>query len=511
MTQMKIVKTGAEAREALIRGVNALADAVKLTLGPSGYNAVLGPKGGALTRVTNDGITIAREIECEDEIENLGLKTALEACSQTNELAGDGTTTSVVLLQALTKTLKELFGGTGNVVGSRKSISEVRQMVATELELVVNKLKEMARPVASKEGLIQVAKISVEDDALAELIGSAQWELGKDGTIIPEVSNEREDSIERVNGIRIDNGFGTSLAINNQEKQTLEVQDYYVILTNHTLQNLSALVGNDAHPGVLVQLVKLGKKNVIIIARGFTEQAIQECQGNQKMGNSFIPINAPYTNQSEVMKDLSAALGGRYVNSESSRLEDMQLSDIGFAKSVVAGRWSAIFTRAKDEEGDARIAERLNELEMQLTGSPSVFEKKMIEDRVAQLKNGFAIMKVTGTTLIDRNYKKDKVDDCVNAVKAALQEGTIDGGGVALSSIADSLPDDSLLKQALLAPYNQIQENSGGLEIDSDFIRDPVKVTRIALEKAVSVGTQLATAGIAIAEKRKKEKKDEND
>ncbi len=506
---MKIVKTGSEAREALIRGVDVLANAVKLTLGPSGYNAVLGPKGGALTRVTNDGIKIAREIECEDEIENLGLKTMLEVCSQTNELAGDGTTTSVVLGQAILKSLSDLFGS-NNVVGNRKSISEIRAQVDKEFKEIVQKLKDAAKPVTSKEELIQVAKIAVEDDALAEFIGSTQWELGKEGTILPEISNDREDSIERVNGIRIDNGYGSSLAINNQEKQTLEVQDFHVILTNHTLQNLNPLTGGQKQNGILVDLVKAGKKNVLIVARGFTEIAIQECQENAKMGNNFIPINAPYTNQNEVMKDLAAALGGSYINSELSRLEDMQLSDVGFVKSLVAGRWNAVFACEKSEEGDARIAARLEVLEQQLAGSPSVFEKKMIEDRIAQLKNGFAIMKVTGTTLTERNYKKDKVDDCVNAVKAALQEGTIAGGGVELLGISANMEEGSLLKEALRAPYDQIQENSGGLIITED-VRDPVKVTRIALEKAVSVATQLATAGIAIADKRKKDKKEEND
>lgn len=506
---MKIVKTGSEAREALINGADLLADAVKLTLGPSGHNAVLGPKGGQLSRITNDGVTIAREMEAEDEIENLGLKTMLEVCSQTNELAGDGTTTSVVLAQAILKSLSALFGS-GTVVGSKKSISEVRAQVKAEFDEVITKLKEAAIPVSSKEELVKVAKIAVEDDALAELIGSTQWELGKNGTILPEISNDREDSIERVNGIRVDNGYGSSLAINNQEKQTLEVQDFYVILTNHTIQSLDPLVGSDAHPGILVQLVKAGKKDVLIVARAFTEKAIRECQGNAKMGNNFIPINAPYTNQNEVMKDLAAALGGTYINSETSKLEDMQLSDVGFTKSLVAGRWDSVFTCEKSDEGDARVNARVAELEQQLAGSPSVFEQKMISDRIAQLKNGFAIMKVTGTTLTERSYKKDKVDDCVNAVKAALQEGTIAGAGVALRDIGKDMPTDSLLGEAIQAPYNQIQENSGGLVITDD-VRDPVKVTRIALEKAVSVATNLATAGVAIADKRKKEKVDNDD
>lgn len=506
---MKIVKTGAEARGALVRGADKLADAVKLTLGPSGYNAVLGPKGGALSRITNDGVTIAREIECEDEIENLGAKTMLEVCSQTNELAGDGTTTAITIGQAILKSLSDQFGS-GTTVGSRMSVAGVRSKVTGELATITKELENMATPVSSEEELIAVAKIAVEDDGLASLIGKAQWAVGKDGSILPELSNDIEDSIEQVSGIRIDNGFSSSLAINNQEKQTLEVQDYWVILTNHTIANLAPLIGSDSHPGILVQLVKAGKKNVIIMARGFTEQAIQECQGNMKMGNYFIPVNAPYTNQNEVMKDLAAALGGTYINSEERKLDDMQLSDVGFTKSVVAGRWDSVFTWDKNEDSDARIAARIEVLENQLSGTLSVFERKMIEDRIAQFKNGFAIMKVTGKTLTERNYKKDKVDDCVNAVKAALQEGTVPGGGLALKTIADSMSADSLLKSALVAPYEQIQENSGGLEI-GDEVRDPVKVTRIALEKAVSVATQLATAGVAIADKRKKEKVDNED
>lgn len=499
---MKIVKTNKEAREALVKGANAIADAVKLTLGPSGYNAVLGAKGGQLSRVTNDGITIAREIQCEDEIEDLGRATMLEVCSQTNELAGDGTTTSVVLGQAILQNLDKLFGS-GVVIGNKEPISNVRSKVAAELAEVIQQLEDAAMPVSSKEGLIQVAKISVEDDTLAQMIGSTQWELGKDGTILPELSNDQQDSIERVNGIRIDNGFGTSLAINNREKQTLEVQDFQVILTNHTLQKLDPLAP------LLGQFIKRGLKNVLIVARGFTAQAIQEMQENAKQGNNFIPINAPYTNQNEIMLDLAAALGGRYIDQEQSKLEDMVASDVGFATSVVAGRWNAVFTAEKSEQSDERIKNRVTELDQQLAGTLSVFERKQLEDRKAQLQNGFAIMKVTGTTLTERNYKKDKVDDCVNAVKAALQEGTVAGGGLALKQIDDALPKEYLLKGALSAPYDQIQENSGGLEVTDD-VQDPVKVTRIALEKAVSVATQLATAGIAIAEKREKDKQEED-
>lgn len=500
---MKIVKSGAEARASLIKGANALADPVKLTLGPSGYNAVLGPKGGQLTRVTNDGITIAREIQCDDEIEDLGRATMLEICSQTNELAGDGTTSSVVLGQAILKKLSD-FLGNSTVIGNRMSILELRKTVQAELTTVIQNLKDMAMPVTSREDLIQVAKIAVEDDALAELIGGTQWDLGKNGTILPEISNDREDSMELVNGIRIDNGFANSLAINNLEKQTLEISDFHIILTNHTVSNMAPLVS------ILEQLVKRNMKNVIIMARAFTQQAIQEIQMNEQKGNNFIPINAPYTNQNEIMLDLAAALGGSYINADSSKLEDMQLSDVGFVKSVVAGRWNAVFTALKDENSDARIQVRIGQLEKQLAGTLSVFERKMTEDRIAQLQNGFALMKVTGATVTERSYKKDKIDDCVNAVRAALQEGTVPGGGLALKSIGDAMPADSMLKEALSTPYQQIQDNSGGIEIGDD-VRDPVKVTRIALEKAVSVATQLATAGVAIAEKRKKEKADEHD
>lgn len=500
---MKIVKTGAEARTALIAGADKLANAVKLTLGPSGFNAVLGPKGGALSRITNDGVTIAREMECEDEIENLGLKTMLETCSLTNELAGDGTTTAITLGQAVLKALVPLFGS-GQIIGNRMSVSEVRTKVSSELETITTALKTMAKPVASKEELIAVAKIAVEDDALAELIGSTQWDLGPQGTILPEISNDKEDSMERVNGIRIDNGFGSSLAINNIEKQTLELQDIAVILTNHTMQSLNSVID------IVEQLLKRKQKNVVLVARGFTQEAIMACQENAKKGViNIIPINAPYTDQNEVMLDLAASLGGSYINSEERQLEDMQLSDVGHAESIVAGRWNAVFTQKKDEESDTRIARRVAELDQQLAGTLSVFERKMVEDRKAQLTNGFAIMRVTGSTLSERNYKKDKVDDCANAVKAALQEGTVPGGGLALRTIGEGMPEDSLLAAAISAPYGQIQDNSGGLEIDPDLVRDPVKVTRIALEKAVSVATQLATAGVAIADKRKREKGDD--
>ncbi len=491
----KIVQVGVEARNNLIKGANYLADAVKSTLGPYGANAAM-EKGN---RITNDGVTIAREIWLKDEIENRGICILREAAIKTNDEAGDGTTTAITLAQAILKEAVNRLPSGKNIIGGATP-AEIIRTIEKERKEVTEKLQAMAVKIDSKEQLIESALVSVENKELADLIGTAQWELGENGMLIAEESAERECSVEKVYGVRIDNGFGTSVAINNVEKQALEVNEVRTILTNHTVTNLNPLVS------ILEQLQKIGVNKVAIIARAFTEQAIRDCMENTKRGYNIFPINAPYTDQNEVMKDLAVVLGGTYINTETRELDSLQLSDVGYAERIVAKRYSAVLTGKNDEKAKERVEKRTTEINQAIKGSMSDFEKRQLRERLAQLSSGFAIVKVGATSEVERKYKKDKCDDAVNAVRAALQEGVVKGAGVAFKEISESLPDTYILKKPLLAIYEQIMSTAPSGFMIEDWVRDPVKVLRIALEKACSVSGTFATTLIAIASENPKPK-----
>ncbi len=478
------------ALDRILRGVNFICDAVRQTLGPWGKNVLL-EKG---LKATNDGLNIAKEINLKDEIEDLGARVAREAAVKTNDVAGDGTTTTLVLLQAILKeAIRQLPGK--NLKG-KMSVMQLRNKIKEECALVIEKLKGQAKQIETEQELIDVARVSVEDEALAELIGKVQWELGKEGTLIAEESNDMKDSVERINGIRFDNGFGTSLVMNNQEKQRLEVENVRVIMTNYTFKDLKPL------SKILDELVRNNFKDIVIIGRAFTMEAIKICMENAKGGVRLFPVNAPYINQTQIMKDLQTVLGGKYYDEEESSLEDMTLQDVGKAKQVFVYRFSAIFTGEKNEYAETRIRARVDELTKSIEGEESIFQKKAIQARIGQLTNGFGVVKVGALSEADRKYKYDKVEDCVHAVKAALEEGTVEGAGLAYKKISEELPENSILKQPLISCYNQIIENAGeNFEIPK-WVRNSLKVERVALENACEIAASLATSGGAIAAKR---------
>ena len=490
----KVVVFGSDARNKILAGGLLVSNVVKRTLGPFGANALL-EKGD---RITNDGVSIAREIRSDDEIEQLGVSKMIEVATRTNDLAGDGTTTAITIAGALITKVSTLLANKAVVLAGVLKPSEVIQKVEAERVAVTQSLVAMATQITTEDQLVAVAKVSVEDDELGTLIGKAQWELGPDGYLIAEETTAPESSSERINGIRIDNGFSTSAIMNKPDKKALEVEEAKIIYTSHTVQTLNQIVAT------LQALVTAGQKKVIVMARAFTPQAIQECITNIEKGIEIFPLNAPYTDQTEVMRDLEAILGGHFLPSEERALDSLQISDVGMAKLVVAKQWDTVFTGFDDDMTKERIAARVAVLTDKLTASGSDFEKKLLQQRIAQLKNGFGLIKVGAATDTERGYKKDKVDDAVNAVRAAFQEGVVPGAGQALKSIGEALPDDSILKDALLAPYQQIMASAPSDFAVLDWVQDPVKVVRIALEKASSVASSLATAEIGIATKKEK-------
>lgn len=492
----KIVLGGADgisARDRLIRGADYAVDMAKQTLGPGGTNVLLEKK----NRVTNDGVSIVNEITLDDEVENLGAQKIKEIATKTNDEAGDGTTTAMTLGQAILRACSPYMQKEGEFKSKMAPMALVKQ-IESERDEVIRLLNEKAEQIETEQQLIDVATVSVEDPELGKLIGKAQFELGPEGHITVEETQKLDTTIEHMPGIRIDNGFASSLLINSPEKGILELRDVSVLITNHTIRDLNPL------KVILEQLISRGATQLVLIARGFTDEAVANCLKNIQTPNGFqvYPINAPFADQVQVMYDMQAALGGRFINSEESDLGSINLSDVAFASLIRCERFSSVFV-GRDDTKDAR-KKRADVLRQKLESELSDFEKKDISRRISQLENGLALLKIGGLSDTDRKYKKDKADDAVNAVRSAFQEGVVKGGGLALKEIADELPDTYILKRAIDVPYNQIQINAGGNLIIDSWVKDSLKVVRTGFEKACSIAAVFATTqGVIVTKKQR--------
>lgn len=480
----------AEASERIMRGVDLIGNAVRITLGPCGQNFLLEKNG---THITNDGITIARQIQAKDEIEELAVRVVRDGAIKTNEQAGDGTTTAITLTQAIMTACQRYLPSRGKI--ATRSQNELKNAILEEAEFAIGLLEKTAKPIKTLEELISVARVSVEDENLAKLIGQAQFDVGKNGVLIPEETNEEVCSVERVSGIRIDNGMGVSTMMNDIEKQRLvtKSESPVVLLTNHTINSIAPIAA------ILTEIHQAysGQREIVLVARAYSSEAIKDIMENNNNGIRIYPFQAPYVNQREVMKDMEAVLGGRYIHDEEASLEDITASDFGVAEKVIGYRYSAIFIGTKD------ATERIKTLKEELQGEQSKFMQKGIRERIAQLENGFGVVKVGSTSDADRKYKFDKVEDAVNTVRAAYQEGTVEGAGIALSKIADELVkkfgSDSILGVALKAPYKQIQENAGGKLVIEKWVRNALVTDRAALKNSSRVAADLINTGGSIA------------
>lgn len=496
----KIVISGPEARTKVLKGVKYAADIVKLTLGPYGRNFASGVRGGPVA-ISNDGVSLLKEIEGRDEIEDLGVRAVREACTRTNDKVGDGTTTAAVLTDAI---VDGLGVSDGDILYGKKAPVELIEQVEKERVQIVEMLKLSAKQIESEQDLIDIAKVSGEYADMAEMIGKAQWQVGPNGTVVADESVSDKDSVEYMHGIRIDNGYTSSRLITNAEKQSLELVECAVILTNKVFRSNLADLQN-----IFDYLVKNGHRDVVLFGRAFDDAVIGICLKNIKDGSLRIfPLNAPYTWQDEVMEDLAAVLGAKYFNTDQKmNLALITPSDVGTATKVIAKRFECVVTGPApkaDDYIDRRVRERIERLDKQLEGEISPFEKKQISTRRSQMTAGTALIKVGGETEQMRRHRKDKVDDAINAVKAAHQEGTVAGGGLALSQIADSLPDTYLLKTALRVPYAQVMALApAGFKIE-DWVRDPVKVVHTALTHACDIASSLVTTEVAINWEREK-------
>lgn len=489
----KVISTGSEARERLLQGANFLANIVQSTIGPNGQNFLI-DKG---LKITNDGKNIAAEIEHPDEISNQAIKLLREAGIKTEQEVFDASSSSVALGRAIMVSCSEQLPRAGIVVG-KMTPSEVFNKVKSEVAEIDAKLVEMAIPVTDEQTLIEVAHVSTENKPLAELIGKTQWKLGPKGVLVAEETIDDECSVEIVKGILIDNGLASSNVMNNLEKQSLEVKNIPILLTEHTINDMGDF------SELIEKLSKNGITRIVLMGGGYTELAIKGCTEYTKAGFTIFPVNAPFVNRKEVLRDLSAVLGGHPILIEETSLTDIKPEDLGFAEYITVERHRAIFTGKDDNKSKERIAVRIKEIEESLKSANSQFEKQNKSKRLAQLESGFGIIKVGSPVDTDRKRLKDKADDAVGTVRMALLEGVVPGAGQAYKIVSDELSDSYLLKKPLLCIYEQIIASSPKDFVIEEWVKDPVKTLRVMLKYASLVGSNLATvSGVSAIEKDK--------
>lgn len=492
---MKISLKGIEARNEYFKGVDYVADFVESTVGPYGLNHLLEKS----NKFTNDGYNVSSEAcgTVKNEFARRGAFNAHEACAKTNDMVGDATTTAWILNRALMKEGLRYLPNE-NTIKAKKTPAEIRKMIYKSRDFVISELEKSKKSVESKEELIKSALVSVEDEALAKMLGETQWELGPDGVIEVEETNAPICSIERVEGIKIDNGFGASHFVTNQEKQSIEIGEVPILLTNYIIneERMKFLKEN-----VFTQLISSKKWGIVLVARAFDEKSIQMCQESLNSGFSIFPINAPYTDQNEIMLDIEAVVGGRYIANEMVAFEDIYVSDVGYCKKLEATSSKGFIAGIADEKALQRRTKRLEILKSKLAGETSDFYKKLLESRIAQFNNGCAILKVGSPSVIERKRLKDKCDDAVNAVRLALKGGTIKGAGLALKEIADKLEDDDILKRPLCRVNEAIMRYAPEDFVVEEWVRDPYLVIKCALENACEYAPNaLALGGIITTE-----------
>lgn len=519
----KDIKFSSDARAAMVRGVDTLADTVKVTLGPKGRNVVLEKAFGS-PLITNDGVTIAKEIELEDHFENMGAKLVSEVASKTNDIAGDGTTTATVLTQAIVREgLKNVTAG-ANPIGIRRGIEAA---VATAVE----ELKVIAQPVANKEAIAQVAAVSSRSEKVGEYISEAMERVGNDGVITIEESRGMETELEVVEGMQFDRGYLSQYMVTDNEKMVADLENPFILVTDKKISNIQ-----DVLP--LLEEVLKTSRPLLIIADDVTGEALPTLVLNKIRGTfNVVAVKAPgFGDRRKAMLEDIAVLTGATVITEDLGLElkDATMESLGQASKVTVDKDSTVIVEGA---GSAEaIANRVNLIKSQLETTTSEFDREKLQERLAKLSGGVAVIKVGAATETALKEMKLRIEDALNATRAAVEEGIVAGGGTALVNViakvaeldleGDDATGRNIVLRALEEPVRQIAYNAGyegsviidklknspvgtgfnaangeWVDMVESGIIDPVKVTRSALQNAASVASLILTTEAVVADK----------
>jgi len=524
----KMLLYGEEARRALERGVNTLADAVKVTLGPKGRNVVLEKKYGSPT-ITNDGVTIAKEIEVEDPFENMGAQLVREVATKTNDIAGDGTTTATLLAQAMVREgLKNVAAG-ANPMGLKRGIERA---VAT----IVEEIRKVSRPVDKKDDITHVASISAADEEIGKLIAEAMEKVGKDGVITVEESQTIGTEFEVVEGMQFDRGYISAYMVTDTERMEAVLDEPYILLTDKKIS-----LAKDIIP-VLEKIIERGKP-ILIVAEDVEGEALATLVVNKLRGTLKVAaVKAPGfgDRRKAMLSDMAILTGGQVISEEVGlKLENVTLNMLGQARQVRVGKEE---TTIIDGRGDPReIKNRISQIKLEIEETKSDYDREKLQERLAKLAGGVAVIKVGAATETEMKEKKHRIEDALSATRAAVEEGIVPGGGVTLLQLAprldkieatgDEATGIAIVRRALEEPVRQIANNAGvegsvvvekirGLPFGQGFdalrgeyvnmmeagIVDPAKVTRSALQNAASIAAMILTTEALVAEKPEKEK-----
>ncbi|AFS77377.1 60 kDa chaperonin [Gottschalkia acidurici 9a] len=520
----KDIKFGEDARRSMERGINKLADTVKVTLGPKGRNVVLDKKFGS-PLITNDGVTIAREIELEDPFENMGAQLVKEVSTKTNDVAGDGTTTATLLAQAIIREgLKNVAAGANPMI--------LRKGIIKAVETVVEEIKTFSKVVESKEAIAQVASISAADENIGSLIAEAMEKVGKDGVITVEESRSMGTTLEVVEGMQFDRGYLSPYMVTDTEKMVSELDNPYILVTDKKVSNIQELLP------VLEQIVQQGK-SLLIIADDIEGEALATLVVNKLRGTfNCVAVKAPGfgDRRKEMLRDIAILTGGEVISEELGYdLKEATLDMLGTAQTVKVDKDNTTIVSGGGAEQD--IKDRINQIKAQLEDTTSEFDSEKLQERLAKLSGGVAVIQVGAATETELKETKLRIEDALAATRAAVEEGIVPGGGTALlntssaieklleSSEGDEKTGISIILKAIEEPVKQIAINAGlegsvivekvktsdvGIGFDAlnekyvDMIGagivDPTKVTRSALQNAASVSSMVLTTESAITD-----------
>jgi len=520
----KAITFGDEARQAILKGVDKLANAVKVTLGPKGRNVVIEKKFGS-PLVTKDGVTVAKEIELQDPLENVGAQMVKEVASKTSDVAGDGTTTATVLAQAIYKE------GMKNVVAGANPM-ELKRGIDKAVEAVVAKLKEISKPIQNKTEIAQVGTISANNDKeIGNIIADAMDKVGKDGVITIEENKSTETVLDVVEGMQFDRGYISPYFVTNPDTMETVLENAYILIYEKKISNMKDL---------LPILEQLAKQNApfLIIAEDIEGEALATLVVNKLRGTlNCAAVKAPGfgDRRKEMLKDIAVLTGGQVISEDLGlKLENVQISDLGRAKKIVVDKENTTIVEGAGKSED--IQARVNQIKKQIEETTSDYDREKLQERLAKLVGGVAVIKVGAATETEMKEKKARVEDALNATKAAVEEGIVPGGGVSFIRARAALDNLNLegdekigveiIRKALEYPLRQIAENAGyegSIVVDKvaqssdlaygfnaatekytnlieDGVIDPTKVSRSALQNAASVAGLMVTTEAVITE-----------